>query len=182
MPCMNTVMIWQTRSTGSGDTERLGEALGKLLRRFSRSPVPQASGLKPPAVLELCSDLGGGKTTFARGLVRGLGSSDKVSSPTFTLNRIYKANHLEIHHFDFYRLKEPGVVSDQLEESLQNSRVITIVEWSDIVRGALPEDRLTIEFKPVKDNPDERQIEITYPESKLAIIEHLEIQTEELKP
>jgi tRNA threonylcarbamoyladenosine biosynthesis protein TsaE len=101
--------------------------------------------------------LGGGKTTFVRGLVSGAGSRDKVSSPTFTLSRIYKAEDLEIHHFDFYRLNEPGIVSDQLEESLQNSRVITIVEWSDIVRGVLPPEHLTVEFKPVCDNADERQ-------------------------
>lgn len=138
--------------------------------------------LKAPTVLELRSDLGGGKTTFVRGLVRGLGSHDKISSPTFTLNRIYKAAGLEIHHFDFYRLKEPGVVSDQLEESLQNSRVITIVEWSDIVQDVLPRERLIIEFKPVKDNPDERRIEITYPESQNDLVEKLENYWTEIRP
>jgi len=161
-------MIWQTRSTGSADTERLGEALGSLL--------------KPPTLLELRSDLGGGKTTFVRGLVRGLGSKDKVSSPTFTLSRIYKADHLEIHHFDFYRLSEPGVVSDQLEESLQNSRVITVVEWSDIVQGVLLPDRLTIEFKPLQANVDERQIAISYPESRRKLIEGLEAALAEPEP
>ena len=161
-------MIWQTRSTGSDDTERFGVALGKLL--------------KPPAVLELRSDLGGGKTTFTRGLVRGLGSSEKVASPTFTLSRIYKAKDLEIHHFDFYRLSEPGIVADQLEESLQNSRVITIVEWSDIVQDVLPVERLVIEFKLVKENPDERLIEITYPESMSDLTHHLETAATELEP
>lgn len=133
-------------------------------------------------LLELRSDLGGGKTTFTRGLVRGAGSQDKVSSPTFTLNRIYKAKDVEVHHFDFYRLDEPGVVSDQLEESLQNSRVITVVEWSDIVRGVLPEDRLTIEFKPVADNADERYIEISYPETRRGLIEKLETILAEPEP
>lgn len=161
-------MIWQMRSTGSADTERLGETLGKLL--------------KSPTVLELSSDLGGGKTTFVRGLARGAGSQDRVSSPTFTLSRIYKADHLEIHHFDFYRLDDPGVVSDQLEESLQNSRVITVVEWSDIVQGVLPPDHLTIEFKPVKENPDERSIVVSYPESKRELIEKLESVLSEPEP
>jgi len=138
--------------------------------------------LKPPTLVELRSDLGGGKTTFARGLVRGAGSKDKVSSPTFTLSRIYKAPHLEIHHFDFYRLSEPGVVADQLQESLQNPRVITVVEWSDIVRGVLPAERLIIEFEPVGDNPDERTIEISYPESSRPIIEKLETVLAEPEP
>ena len=161
-------MIWQVRSTGSADTERRAENLGKLL--------------KAPAVLELHSDLGGGKTTFTRGLVRGLGSSDKVTSPTFTLNKIYKAKDLEIHHFDFYRLSDPGVVSGQLEESLQNPRVITVVEWSDIVRGVLPDERLIIEFKPVADDPDERMIEIHYPETLANLIEELQTGFEVIEP
>jgi tRNA threonylcarbamoyladenosine biosynthesis protein TsaE len=165
---MSTDMIWQVRSTDSADTVRLGETLGKLL--------------KPPAVLELTSDLGGGKTTFTRGLVRGLGSNDRVASPTFTLNRIYRAKDLEIHHFDFYRLSDPGVVSDQLEESLQNRRVITVVEWSDIVRGVLLDERLIIKFKPVANDSNERLIEITYPETLTDLIDELQTNFEVIKP
>ena len=126
--------------------------------------------------------MGGGKTTFTRGLVRGLGSSDKVASPTFTLNKIYRAKDLEIHHFDFYRLNEPGVVSDQLEESLQNSRVITVVEWSDVVRDVLPSNRLVVEFKPLKDNPDERLIGISYREPLAGLVKKLQLDFEVLKP
>jgi tRNA threonylcarbamoyladenosine biosynthesis protein TsaE len=165
---MSTRMTWQIASTESEYTERLGMALGSLL--------------KAPMVLELRSDLGGGKTTFVRGLVRGLGSKDKVSSPTFTLKRQYKADHIEIHHFDFYRLSEPGVLSDQLEESLQNSRVITVVEWSDIVRDVLPDKRLIIEFRPVSNNPDERLIEINYPETMRSLISKLETSVTEIEP
>ena len=168
MHYMSTDMIWQLRSTGSNDTERLGEKLGNLL--------------SAPAVLELRSDLGGGKTTLTRGLARGLGSLNKVASPTFTLNKIYKAKNLEIHHFDFYRLTNPGLVSDQLEESLQNSRVITVVEWSDIVRGVLPDNKLTIEFKPVADNSDERLVEIKYPRSQAKLIEQLRAKLEQVEP
>jgi tRNA threonylcarbamoyladenosine biosynthesis protein TsaE len=168
MHAMNTVMTWQTHSTGSADTERLGEALGNLL--------------KGREIIELRSDLGGGKTTFVRGLARGAGSRDRVASPTFTLNKIYRAPHLEIHHFDFYRLSEPGVVSDQLEESLQNSRVITVVEWSKIVEDVLPKDRLTIEFKPVADDPDERLVTVAYPEKYANIIREVETEWQEARP
>ena len=165
---MNTGMIWQTHTVSSAETERLGQAMGRLLN--------------PPAVLELCSDLGGGKTTFVRGLVKGLGSADRVSSPTFTLNKIYKAKNFKIHHFDFYRLPEPGVVSDQLKESLQSSRVITVVEWSDIVRNVLPNDRITINFSPSPNSSDERLIEFTLPSSKLKIIEKLRTELAEPEP
>ena len=161
-------MTWQMRSTSSAETERLGEALGRLL--------------KAPTTIELQSDLGGGKTTFVRGLARGLGSADTVSSPTFVLSNIYKTKSGEVHHFDFYRLDEPGVVADQLSESLADPGVITVVEWSKIVGDVLPEDRITVEFKPVATNTDERQISFIYPESVAVVIKKLETQWARLQP
>jgi tRNA threonylcarbamoyladenosine biosynthesis protein TsaE len=162
MPYMNTEMIWQLTSTASADTEKLGELLGNLL--------------KPPILIELRADLGGGKTTFVRGLARGLGSSDIVSSPTFTLNRVYKTRSGELHHFDFYRLSDPGVVKDQLEESLKTDNVITVVEWSNIVKDALPEKRLSVQFSPITNDPDKRQVEIRYPEELKELIHEIESQ------
>jgi tRNA threonylcarbamoyladenosine biosynthesis protein TsaE len=154
-------MIWQTSSIGPADTEKLGELLGKVL--------------KSGETIELCSDLGGGKTTFTRGLARGMGSKDTVSSPTFTISRIYHCkSNLEIHHFDFYRLHEAGIVADELAESLQDKNVITVVEWSHVVQDVLPKDRLTIGFKTVADSPDEREIAIKYPEPKQDLIKTLE--------
>lgn len=161
-------MIWQTVSTSSADTERLGELLG--------------SQLKTNEVIELRADLGGGKTTFVRGLALGLGSKDIVASPTFTLNKIYKAKDLEIHHFDFYRLNDPGVLADQLAESLENENVVTVVEWSDIVQHVLPKDHLTIEFEMAKTNPDARSIAISYPESKEEVIRQLETAWQGTRP
>ena len=160
MPCMSTVMIWQTSSTSSADTERLGELLGKQL----------AGG----EVIELRSDLGGGKTTFVIGLARGTGSPDRVSSPSFTLNRIYNANNLEIHHFDFYRLDEPGILQDQLAESLNNPNVVVVVEWADIVKEVLPESRLSIELNPAPNSPEERRVTVSYPESQRKLIARLQ--------
>jgi tRNA threonylcarbamoyladenosine biosynthesis protein TsaE len=162
-------MIWEVTSTGSADTEKLGELL--------------ASSVEAPLVIELRSDLGGGKTTFVRGLVRGLGSNDGVSSPTFTLQKIYHGKKdIEIHHFDFYRLNEAGVVADELAESLADPNVITAVEWSDIVADVLPEQRLSIEFSPTSDDSEERKITIHYPESMSSAIKQTETRWTELKP
>jgi tRNA threonylcarbamoyladenosine biosynthesis protein TsaE len=158
---MSTEMIWQTSSIVPADTEKLGELLGKILECGE--------------TVELKSDLGGGKTTFTRGLARGLGSKDTVSSPTFTISRIYNCkNDLRIEHYDFYRLSEAGIVADELAESLHDKNVITVVEWSDVVQDVLPKDRLTIEFKAVADNSDERGIVIKYPEAKQGLIKTLE--------
>lgn len=93
----------------------------------------------------LASDLGGGKTTFTKGLAAGLGSLDKVVSPTFTVSRVYKCRDgLYLHHFDFYRLNEPGVVGHELAEVIGDPHAVTVIEWGDIVSGALPAERITI--------------------------------------
>ena len=156
-------------STSSDATEKLGELLGKLL--------------STPEVIELRSDLGGGKTTFVRGLARGFGSSDTMTSPTFTLNKIYKNKAgKEIHHFDFYRLSEPGVLEDQLKEALDNNGIITVIEWSDIVKDVLPKDHLSIEFNPVATDPDERQIIFYYHEPHIGLIKKLQSQWVEVEP
>jgi tRNA threonylcarbamoyladenosine biosynthesis protein TsaE len=168
MVYMSTGLMWQIRSTGSDDTEQLAELLGRLL--------------SPPRLIELRADLGGGKTTFVRGLARGLGSKDTVSSPSFTLSRIYKFKGGEIHHFDFYRLAEPGVLKDQLAESLKEKKVITVVEWSGIVQDVLPEDRITVEFKPVETDSEEREITFLYVLQQEATIRRLESDFKEVRP
>jgi tRNA threonylcarbamoyl adenosine modification protein YjeE len=160
-------MIWQTSSTNSDATERLGALLGKAL----------AGG----EVVELRSDLGGGKTTFVRGLVRGAGGQDRVSSPTFTLSRIYHAPKAEIHHFDFYRLSEPGLMADQLAEALQDNNVV-IIEWASLVKDVLPPDRLTIELQPVASSPDERVIIFTYPEKYRVLVAEAQAGWPEVEP
>lgn len=120
--------------------------------------------LKGGEVIELVSDLGGGKTTFTRGLAKGMGSDDHVSSPTFMISRVYKADKLELHHFDFYRLPEAGLMEHELEDLLGDSEVVVVVEWSNVVKHVLPEDRLTIHIGSEGD--EARTLEFTAP-SKL---------------
>lgn len=99
-------------------------------------------------MIELVSDLGGGKTTFTRGLAKGFGSQDKVSSPSFTLSNEYQApGGKRLYHFDFYRLFEPGIMRQELAEALQDPAGVTVVEWADIVHEVLPPRRLTISLK-----------------------------------
>lgn len=93
------------------------------------------------------SDLGGGKTTFTRGLVRATGSHDKVASPTFTISKLYQAKDFDIHHFDFYRLHEAGIVADELAEFVGDPQTVVVVEWAEVVQHVLPKERLTITIK-----------------------------------
>jgi tRNA threonylcarbamoyladenosine biosynthesis protein TsaE len=124
-------MTWQTESVTSDETERLAEVLGATL--------------KGGEVIELVSDLGGGKTTFVRGLARGIGSTDRVASPTFTISKVYGTSRdIEVHHFDFYRLAEPGIIADELAEVVGDPATVVVVEWADIVQDVLPPERLSI--------------------------------------
>lgn len=117
------------------------------------------------------SDLGGGKTTFVRGLAKGLGSSDHVSSPTFTISKVYKAGQRELHHFDFYRLPDAGLMAHELQDVLSDPQAIVVVEWADVVRDVLPAERLTITF--AKQADDSRTLQFQYPEKLVYLVEGL---------
>lgn len=117
------------------------------------------------------SDVGGGKTTFVRGLVAGMGSADHVSSPSFTLTNQYRSEKLTIQHFDFYRLTEPGIMRQELAEMLTDPRTVTVVEWASIVDDVLPAERLTIQI--VANTETGRSLTFTYPESHSHLIEQL---------
>jgi tRNA threonylcarbamoyladenosine biosynthesis protein TsaE len=96
-------------------------------------------------VLEFTSDLGGGKTTFVKGLAKGMDVQDVVQSPTFMLSQLHKAGRgLELHHFDFYRLSEAGVMSAELAESVIQPNAVVAIEWGDIMHDVLPQHRTTI--------------------------------------
>jgi len=129
-------------------TEQLAETIGAKLRGGE--------------VIELIADLGGGKTTFVRGLARGAGSVGKVSSPTFTLSNEYKAGELTIHHFDFYRLAEAGIMGDELAEAIADPKAVVVVEWGDIVADVLPASRLTITITATGE--DSRQLQFKCPD------------------
>lgn len=82
-----------------------------------------------------------------KGLARGLGIADDVQSPSFTISRVYEApGDLELRHYDFYRLHEPGVMQMELAEAIADPRVVAVVEWGDIVADVLPGDHVTIRF------------------------------------
>lgn len=96
-------------------------------------------------VFELIGDVGSGKTTLCKGLGDGLDVDDDVQSPSFTISRVYPARDgLELDHYDFYRLPDPGIMSFELSESLSNPRAITVVEWAETVNDVLGDDRIRI--------------------------------------
>ena len=106
-----------------------------------------AEDLKGGEVFQLVGDVGAGKTTFVKGLAAGLGVDDDVQSPSFTISRMYDARDgLQLAHYDFYRLNDPGIMANELEEMMNDSTTITVIEWADIVEGVLPEGHYTLRF------------------------------------
>lgn len=107
-----------------------------------------AKKLAAPAVIELIGDVGAGKTTFVRGLAKGLGVKDPITSPSFTISKQYALpNNKRLVHYDFYRLPDPGLMSEDLQENLTDKNIITIIEWSDSVSNLLPKDRVIINIE-----------------------------------
>ena len=127
--------------------------------------------LRGGEVIELVSDVGGGKTTFVRGLAKGMGSADRVSSPSFTLTNQYRSEKLTMQHFDFYRLAEPGIMRQELAEYIEDAATVTVVEWADIVADVLPVDRVSITIAAVSDTG--RKYRVTYPDSTKYVVEDI---------
>lgn len=133
-------MVIKTRS--DRETQNLGEKLGRTVK----------SGF-----FCLYGELGAGKTTFVRGLAKGLGISGRVQSPTFTYQRIYR-NRLnrrsrrekKLYHFDFYRLSKPDpLLIQELYEAVERRDGIIAIEWAERIEEFLPKERTDIFFTHV---------------------------------
>lgn len=101
-----------------------------------------------PTIIELIGDVGAGKTTFTRGLAKGLGIKEEITSPSFTISKVYSLpNGKTLTHYDFYRLQDPGLMKEDLEESISNPNNYTIIEWGESVSDILPKNHTTINIK-----------------------------------
>ena len=117
---------------------------------------------KTPHLYLLFGDVGSGKTTFVKGLAVGLAVDDDVQSPSFTISRVYEArDELELVHYDFYRLTDAGIMANEVSEMIHDSKVVTVIEWADIVEGVLPENRYTLKFE----SPSETTRRISIPDA-----------------
>ena len=122
-----------------------------------------AMALRKGDVIALCGDLGAGKTTFARYVLRALADDPEleVPSPTFTLAQAYDFGRLTVTHFDLYRLADP----DELEEVGLDEAMLTgaaLIEWPDRAEGRLPVDRLELSLAE-RDDPDARTVTLSAP-------------------
>ena len=97
-----------------------------------------ALALEPGLYVALSGNLGSGKTTLTRGILRGLGYQGKVKSPTYTLVELYNLSKLDLYHFDFYRFNDPQEWLDAGFRDHFEPRNICLVEWPERAEGLLP--------------------------------------------
>ena len=97
-----------------------------------------ARTLEPGMVFFLRGELGAGKTTLVRGVLRGLGFEGRVKSPTYALVELYTVSRLDLHHFDFYRFQDPREWIDAGFRETFNGRTVCLVEWPERAAGLLP--------------------------------------------
>ena len=119
------------------ETEKIGAALGRV--------VPAGT------VIAYCGDLGAGKTAFTRGLARGLGCTEQVTSPTYTIVNEYLSGRAPLFHFDMYRLRSADDLWDIGWEDYLDRNGVCAVEWSENVREAL-EDAMTVRIDKLGDD------------------------------
>ena len=117
-----------------------------------------AERLKGGSVVALSGELGAGKTTFVRGMARGLGIEGYVKSPTFTIVHIYDGGRLKLYHIDLYRLAPEEADSFELEEYLY-AEGVCVIEWAEKIAHILPDH--TIKVTITHEGGDRRKIEIT---------------------
>ena len=106
-----------------------------------------AATLEPGSVIAFTGDLGAGKTAFTRGLAKGLGIEERVTSPTFTIVNEYEGGRLPLFHFDMYRLGSADELFDIGWEDYLARGGVCAVEWSENIADALEEDTICVDIR-----------------------------------
>jgi tRNA threonylcarbamoyladenosine biosynthesis protein TsaE len=117
-----------------------------------------ADGLRVGDAVALQGDLGAGKTTLARAILEGLGVTEDVPSPTFTLVQQYETPRLAVRHYDFYRIEEPSDVNELgLDEALDEGAVL--IEWPEKAPSRVPRDALRVTLSVTSERARAARIE-----------------------
>ena len=135
-------------SFSAQDTFRAGEEIGK-----------QA---KPGQIYTLNGDLGVGKTVFTQGIAQGLGITEPVNSPTFTIIQIYESGRLPLYHFDVYRIADVEEMDEIGYEDYFFGDGVCLIEWAELIRDILPEQCVEVTItKELDKGFDFRRIQVT---------------------
>lgn len=111
-----------------------------------------AKDLKLGDIVMLYGDLGSGKTQFFKGLAKGLGIKQRVTSPTFVFLKIYNANGKTINHIDLYRSENISDLREIGLDEIFESSAISVIEWADRLEDNLPKKRIDIYIESINEN------------------------------
>ena len=138
-------MVTETRSPE--ETYELGRKIGLQAR--------------PGQVYTLTGDLGVGKTVFTQGVAAGLGITEPVSSPTFTIVQVYEEGRLPFYHFDVYRIGDIEEMEEIGYDDYFFGEGICLIEWAELIEEILPDDRISITIeKNLEQGFDYRRITV----------------------
>lgn len=121
---MKKTEVYET--TAPEETFELGKKLGRMA--------------KPGMVICLNGDLGTGKTVFTQGFAAGLGITEPVNSPTFTIVQVYEEGRLPLYHFDVYRIGDPEEMEEIGYEDYFYGEGVSLIEWSELIEELIPEE------------------------------------------
>lgn len=126
-------IVEEISSKSPEDTFEAGKALGKRTCRGD--------------VFALTGELGCGKTVLAKGIARGMGIADEITSPTFTLLEIYEG-YLPLYHFDLYRIEDSRELDNLFFEEYWEGDGVSVIEWAERAKGRLPKHttHITLEY------------------------------------
>lgn len=138
-------MVWE--SFCEKDTAKIGATL--------------AREAKPGEIYLLEGDLGVGKTVFAKGFALGLGITEPITSPTFTIIQEYEQGRLPFYHFDVYRIADEEEMFELGYESYFFGQGVCLIEWASLIQGLLPAECRTIRIeKDLERGFDYRRVEL----------------------
>lgn len=139
-------MVIETRSPE--ETFQFGEKLGREA--------------KPGQIYTLNGDLGTGKTVFTQGFAAGLGITEPVNSPTFTIVQIYEEGHMPFYHFDVYRIGDVEEMDEIGYEDCFYGEGVCLIEWAELIEEILPEHVIAVTIeKDLEQGFDYRKITLT---------------------
>lgn len=143
------------------ETYKVGEQLGALVN--------------PGDIICLIGDLGTGKTHLAKGIAKGLGIDDHITSPTFTIVNEY-TGRLKLNHFDVYRVNDPDEIEAIGFDEYIFSNGVSIIEWANYIEDLIPPENLTITIQKLPDlSNDHRKISFKYSNKRYDYIKEIKL-------
>lgn len=133
-----------TKKSGKNQEEETMEFVTKGPEETYAFAVQLAKSAVPGTIYALDGDLGAGKTVFAQGFANGLGITEPVTSPTFTILQIYEGGRLPLYHFDVYRIESPEEMDEIGYEDCFFGEGVSLVEWASQIPEVMPPETIFI--------------------------------------